>query len=141
MFLGNNPLHGFNPNKLCALLKIFHYRYSEYYIPFLECLFDSGYIPTNSDKNEVADFFSRRRTENWHIPKPLEDCIHEKVKTLQQICSLCIRSQLRTACQGRSILNSITKLPIPRNLQDFVGLSMKKYLKKIRGDDNRYSLD
>ena len=123
-------VHGYNPNELCDLQKVCRYRSSPYFEPFIRCLFAAGYRPTESDYSEIAEFTCTSShmdlLENWprckhctenHGQKVLEDCVNEKIKTLKQLCSLCIRSQLRRACQGRSILNSITQLPIPEPLQ------------------------
>ena len=128
-------VHGYDPNKLCVLRMACPGSISEYFEPFTHCLFAAGYRPTESDKSKIAEFTSSHIHVDLpqnrpscilcrvkHAQKVLEDCVKDKVKTLKQLCSLCMRSQLRRACQGRSVLNSITQLPIPEPLQDFVSL-------------------
>ena len=131
-------VHGFNPNKyqVCDLLKALKTSFggiSEECEPFVQCLFTAGYRRRNGDEKKVAEFISSHEDIiSVQMQKLLKDSIHDKVKTLKHLCCLCIRSHLRTACQGRSILNSISKLPIPKVLQDF--LSTQIYLETTTED-------
>ena len=132
-------VHGFNPDQ-CQIYDVLnvltaiereHYMsesFSEEGESFIECLFSAGYRPKEPDKWKLEEFIScHKDITSVKIQKLLEAFIHDKVKTLKQTCCLCIRSHLITVCQGRSILNSISILPIPQSIQDSV--SFENYLK------------
>ena len=136
-------VHGFNPNE-CQIYDLLHPLTcleaqsrvtSEDCEIFIECLFLAGYRPKKTDERKLEEFIScHKDIISVEIQKLLEAFIQDKVKTLKQLCYLLIRSHFIAFCQGRSILNSISKLPIPKSIQDCV--SYKTYLKTARIPDN-----